>query len=182
MTARGRIDSVRTARVDSDRLELVFSLLAFALKAASIVECLRRSCRRRRVVALDTFFTLFSFSKHHKKKSHITHARMSAPSATDQAKRARVASRQLQSLTTAQRDQLLKNIASSLERNESKIMSANKEDIEAATNSPDIDQNLIARLKLSAQKIKNLSDGLRALSNMDEPIGKLWSRRKLQTG
>ena len=107
---------------------------------------------------------------------------MSSLSATEQAKRARVASRQLQSLATAQRDRLLENIANALEKHEAKIMQANEEDILAATNAPDIDQNLIARLKLSGQKIKNLSDGLRALSAMEEPIGKLVEQTEIANG
>ena len=103
-------------------------------------------------------------------------------SATDQAKAARVASRQLQSLSTSERDRLLKNIASSLEKNASEIMRSNAEDIEAATNSSDVDQNLVARLKLSSQKIANLSNGLRALSEMEEPIGKVLERTEIANG
>ena len=76
----------------------------------------------------------------------------------------------------------MKNIASSLEKNASEIMRSNAEDIEAATNSSDVDQNLVARLKLSSQKIANLSNGLRALSEMEEPIGKVLERTEIANG
>ena len=55
--------------IDDASFEFVFSLLAFALKAASIVECLRR--RRRRTRLLDNF-TLPFLPETTKKNAHNT--------------------------------------------------------------------------------------------------------------
>lgn len=100
----------------------------------------------------------------------------------DLARKARDASRKLQLLSSAKRADLLRAVASALERREDEIQAANDEDMARAAAANDVDDALLQRLKLKPGKVKQLADGARAIANMDEPIGKPLSAMELAKG
>jgi len=96
------------------------------------------------------------------------------------AMRSRAASRQLQSLTTAERVAILNRVAELLEANEASIMAENAKDVESATGK--ISEALLQRLILKPSKIRQLADGIRAIARQEEPIGRLLSRTEIAEG
>ena len=98
----------------------------------------------------------------------------------DMALRARAASRQLQSLSTAERVAIMHRIADMLESNEAQVMAENAKDVEAATGK--ISEALLQRLILKPNKIRQLADGVRAIAAQEEPIGRLISRMEIAEG
>eukprot|EP00891_Asterochloris_glomerata_P004457 jgi/Astpho2/4457/Aster-00067 len=93
---------------------------------------------------------------------------------------ARDASRTLQSLSTEARQRLLVKIAAAIESQEAIIMQANEEDVKASQGK--ISENLMQRLKLKPQKIKQLAEGIRSIANQDEPIRRVLSRMEVAEG
>eukprot|EP00891_Asterochloris_glomerata_P004462 jgi/Astpho2/4462/Aster-00071 len=93
---------------------------------------------------------------------------------------ARNASRVLQSLTSQQREQLLCKIADELLSHEEEILKENQADCEASQGK--ISDQLMQRLKLKPQKIKQLAEGLRAIAKQDEPIRRVLSRLEVAEG
>ena len=69
------------------------------------------------------------------------------------------------------RQKLLVKIAEAIESNEQQIMEANESDVQASQGK--ISENLMQRLRLKPQKIKQLAEGIRAIARQDEPIGKV---------
>ncbi|KAK9823878.1 hypothetical protein WJX72_006131 [[Myrmecia] bisecta] len=97
-----------------------------------------------------------------------------------QAMDARQASRVLQSLSSKEREQILYKIAKALEAAEEEIMAANAADVHAAEGR--IDANVMQRLALKPQKIKQLGAGIRAIAAQEEPIRKVLSRLEVANG
>lgn len=100
--------------------------------------------------------------------------------AREMALSARQASRALQALPTEGRNAALLRVADALEKNAEKILEANKVDVEEATGM--IDDQMLQRLILKPGKIKQLAAGIRALSEMKEPISQVLKRRELAEG
>ncbi|KAK9823707.1 hypothetical protein WJX72_004820 [[Myrmecia] bisecta] len=100
--------------------------------------------------------------------------------ARDAAVAARDASRILQSLTSKEREQILYKIADALEAAEEEIMAANAADVQAAEGK--IDANVMQRLALKPQKIKQLGAGIRSIAAQEEPIRKVLSRLEVAEG
>ncbi|DBA80719.1 hypothetical protein WJX77_011938 [Trebouxia sp. C0004] len=98
----------------------------------------------------------------------------------DMAVNARTASRALQNLSSKQREQLLHKIAENLLAKEEEIMQENNKDCQEAQGK--ISDQLMQRLKLKPQKIKQLAAGLRSIAAQDEPIGKTLSRMEIAEG
>jgi delta-1-pyrroline-5-carboxylate synthetase len=95
----------------------------------------------------------------------------------EQAVAARAAAQTLRGLSTAARARLLRRVASTLEAEASTILAANEQDIRrgAAT----LSDALMARLRLSPRKLESLADGIRDLSEMEEPIGRILRKTEL---
>ncbi|KAL3155983.1 Delta-1-pyrroline-5-carboxylate synthase [Trebouxia sp. C0010 RCD-2024] len=98
----------------------------------------------------------------------------------DMAVNARTASRALQNLSSKQRERLLHKIADNLLAKEDEIMQENEKDCQEAKGK--ISEQLMQRLKLKPQKIKQLADGLRSIAAQEEPIGKTLSRMEIAEG
>lgn len=62
-----------------------------------------------------------------------------------------------------------------------RVLDANKKDLEAATTSS-LDQNLIARLKLTPEKIEALASGMQTLADSPDPIGRVHTRTEITPG
>ena len=86
-------------------------------------------------------------------------------------KKARVAAEDVAALTTEQKNDALGLIADSLEAHMADILAANDEDIAAATgNIPDV---MLDRLKLNEERVRGMADGIRALIDLPDPVGKV---------
>ncbi|KAF1785136.1 Gamma-glutamyl phosphate reductase GPR, conserved site [Phytophthora cactorum] len=88
---------------------------------------------------------------------------------------------QLQALSSEERASILFRIADELKNNSKSILNANRKDLQAAQKSS-IDEGLIARLKLSEEKLETLADGIRSIAQSEEPIGRMLKRTELASG
>ena len=88
------------------------------------------------------------------------------------------ASIQLRRTTEKQIKEALKGLADALEANSALLIRANKKDL--ARQAPDNPRN--DRLLLNEQRIKNISNSIRAISKLPDPAGKLLEHRTLPNG
>lgn len=95
--------------------------------------------------------------------------------AADMARRARAAGRQLQALSSLQREAILRAIADQIQSREAEILESNAVDVQNAVNAK-LDSQIIQRLKLTSAKIATLVDGIRSIATQTEPIGQVWFR------
>ena len=98
---------------------------------------------------------------------------------------ARMASRQVASLPTEARVAGLERMATALEAQTERILAANQIDTEAARSAVgagNLTQASADRLNLTSAKLKTLAQGIRAIAQMDEPIGKVRQRVELAKG
>ena len=86
------------------------------------------------------------------------------------ARRARVASRRLALLTTAEKDAALHAAADAVLAAGDAVLAANAEDIEAARASG-TDESLLDRLRLTSARIDGIASGLRQVAGLPDPIG-----------
>ncbi|WP_216896393.1 glutamate-5-semialdehyde dehydrogenase [Nocardia alni] len=88
----------------------------------------------------------------------------------DAARRARVASRTLARLTTAEKNAALHACADALLSAADTVLAANVEDIEAAR-AGGTAESLLDRLRLSAARVDGIASGLRQVAGLPDPIG-----------
>lgn len=93
----------------------------------------------------------------------------------DMGKRAVEAKYAMQKLTTNDKNMALKMIANELLLNTDEILNENKKDIINATKA-NMHPGLIDRLKLDSERIKEISNGLLQICDLDDPVGE-----KIQT-
>lgn len=98
----------------------------------------------------------------------------------DMAVRARDASRALTTLDGARRAAILERVAQALLDHEAEILLENKADCEAAEGR--IADSLLQRLVLKPGKIHQLAQGIRAIAQQEEPLGRCLSRMELAEG
>ncbi|MFT5680282.1 MAG: glutamate-5-semialdehyde dehydrogenase [Myxococcota bacterium] len=99
----------------------------------------------------------------------------------DTAAAARTAQRQLAAAPAATRSDALKRLAGLLDARQADILAANAADLAAAVDE-DLAAPLLARLKLTPDKLATLRDGVLALANGDDPIGDPLRRTLLDDG
>ncbi len=95
-----------------------------------------------------------------------------------QAKKAKEAARKLANVSTEVKDRALLEIADRLESSIAIIILENKKDMEAGEKAG-LSRAMLDRLELNKNRIKGMSDGLRELVNLKDPIGdviKMWKR------
>ena len=96
---------------------------------------------------------------------------MSDSSTIQLCKLARAAAGDVAALSTDQKNDALGLIADALEAHTADILAANDADIAAATGTiPDV---MLDRLKLTEARIKGMADGIRALIDLPDPVGKV---------
>lgn len=78
----------------------------------------------------------------------------------------------LSTISTALKDQGLLAMASALEENEALILAANEEDVLAAK-AQGMKEALLDRLTLTPARIKDMSEGLRVIATLEDPIGQV---------
>ncbi len=99
----------------------------------------------------------------------------------DAARRARVAARELATLSTAAKNSALNAAADNVLREAANVLDANKRDLEAAkaAGTPDA---MLDRLALNPQRIDGIAAGLRQVAGLPDPIGEVLRGRTLPNG
>lgn len=93
-------------------------------------------------------------------------------------KAAKQASRELAKSSDATRNAALKEAAHALRTNQQAILDANAKDMEAA-NKKGISGAFLDRLELNEERVEAMAQGLEAIAELDDPLGKTlaeWSR------
>lgn len=88
----------------------------------------------------------------------------------DAARRARVASRVLAQLTTAQKNDALHAAADALLAAADRVLAANAADI-ATAQAAGTEENLLDRLRLTKERIDGIASGLRQVAGLPDPVG-----------
>jgi glutamate-5-semialdehyde dehydrogenase len=97
------------------------------------------------------------------------------------ARRARVASRTIATLSSNIKNELLRNMASGLEQAAQPLMTENKKDVEAGKISG-LSAAMVDRLVLDESRIKAMADGLREVADLPDPVGEISSMTKRPSG
>jgi glutamate-5-semialdehyde dehydrogenase len=97
------------------------------------------------------------------------------------ARQARVASRELAQLTTAEKNSCLLAMAAALEKNADAIKSANALDLDAAEKSG-LSSAMLDRLKLDDKRIAGMAKGLREVAALPDPVGRILDERVRPNG
>ncbi|GAA4677511.1 glutamate-5-semialdehyde dehydrogenase [Gordonia humi] len=113
---------------------------------------------------------------------------MSASTATDVtavvtvlATAAKKASRSLATLTTAQKDAVLRDAADAVDAAADTILAANAEDVSRAEIAG-TEASLVDRLRLTPERIAGITDGLRQVASLPDPIGQVVTGKTLPNG
>ena len=99
----------------------------------------------------------------------------------EKAKRAREASYSMALLTREQKDEALTAIADALNAEKSRIIEANKTDLNNAE-AADLEKPLIKRLKFADEKIADVTAGILSLKTLEDPVGKQTLHTTLDDG
>ena len=97
------------------------------------------------------------------------------------AERARAASRVLATTSTAQRDRALLAMAAGLMAKQDEILEANSKDM-ASGRSSGMTEALLDRLELSPERLKSISEAIRQIASLTDPIGGVESGYRLPNG
>lgn len=98
---------------------------------------------------------------------------------------AKRAGRKLASLSTAQKNQILLQMADELDRHAGKVLAANVEDAAEAAKRVErgeLSSALYQRLLLTPEKYQGMIDGVRAVAKLDDPAGRILLRTLLDDG
>jgi glutamate-5-semialdehyde dehydrogenase len=101
------------------------------------------------------------------------------------AQAARQAARCIASIPHEQRNAALDEVARALEGGAPEILQANAQDVadaEAAQTEGRLSKALVDRLKLSREKFQSMTDGVRAVIGLPDPIGRVLDRVELDQG
>ena len=90
-------------------------------------------------------------------------------------KNARIASQILTLATSEIKNNALEAMADDIEKNKENIIAANIKDIEKAK-ANNISKSFLDRLILNDERIKSISDGLREIIKIEDPIGQIMSK------
>ena len=100
---------------------------------------------------------------------------------TNLAKQSRAASRDIAKLTTAEKNACLLAMADAVEMNAAAILQANALDMEAGAASG-LSSAMLDRLKLDDKRVQAIGRGLREVSALPDPIGKILDERVRPNG
>jgi len=99
----------------------------------------------------------------------------------DAARRARVAARELATLSTDTKNSALHAVADNLLRDEGAILAANAEDL-AIAKAAGTPEAMLDRLALNPNRIDGIASGLRQVAGLPDPIGEVLRGRTLPNG
>lgn len=97
------------------------------------------------------------------------------------AKKAKQASIDLGALSTSSKNTALREIAASLQKQKEEIVTANKNDLEAAK-ANNLAGPLMKRLVLNHNKIDHLCEGINDLIQLEDPVGKTLDSKQIDKG
>ena len=103
----------------------------------------------------------------------------------DIAKLAKKASVKAQGLSGIIKDKGLIAVADALDKNKNKIFEANKKDLEFAkelVENGELTKSTYNRLKLDENKMRDMIQGIRDISKLDDPVNKVLLKRELDDG
>ncbi len=83
-------------------------------------------------------------------------------------------------LESAQKNEALLRMADALEQNQEEILSANRQDVEAARGT--VSDVMLDRLTLSAERIAGMAKGLREVAALPDPVGEVLSEIRRENG
>src|SRR5262245_1148918 len=106
---------------------------------------------------------------------------MMAMSVAEQARRSREAATVLATASRRLKDSALSAMASSLLERSSEILVANAGDI-ARLHSSGTPMHLIDRLRLDADRVRSMADGLRQVASLPDPVGEVLRGSTLPNG
>ncbi len=95
--------------------------------------------------------------------------------------RAREAAQRLSTTSTGQRNRALLAMAHALTHNQDDILSANEQDMNEAR-AKNVQESLLDRLELNPSRLKSMSEALKALSLLPDPIGEVIEGHTLPNG
>lgn len=101
------------------------------------------------------------------------------------AQNAKKASVKAQGLSSEIKNRALLTVANALEENKEKIFTANKEDLAFAqtlVDSNELSQSTFNRLKLDDNKMRDMIQGIRDISKLEDPVNKKLFTRQLDDG
>ena len=96
-------------------------------------------------------------------------------------KNARESSQLLALVSAEQKNESLNNMADNINKGIKSILEANDKDIKKAKEN-NISQSFLDRLILNDERIKSMSDGLRAIAKLDDPVGQQIARWQRPNG
>ncbi|VAX24947.1 Gamma-glutamyl phosphate reductase [hydrothermal vent metagenome] len=96
-------------------------------------------------------------------------------------KNARLASRELATLLTAQKNDALNKMADALETGREKIFEANRRDMEAGE-ANGLTSAMLDRLLLNETRVKSMADGLREIAHLPDPVGEVSEMKRRPNG
>src|SRR5437588_1080502 len=105
-------------------------------------------------------------------------ARSSPSQVADLGRRAKAASRELATASTAAKDEALRAAADLLEQRSGDVLRANAADVEAAA-AGGMEPGPLDRLRLTEPRLAGMAAGLRKVASLPDPIGEVlggWSR------
>lgn len=100
----------------------------------------------------------------------------------DIAKKAKQASLEIADLSSEIKNSALNKIADMIEQNKDEIFASNKQDLisaEELVSSGEISKSVYNRLKLDENKMRDMIQGIRDIANLEDPVGKILLKRKL---
>jgi glutamate-5-semialdehyde dehydrogenase len=100
---------------------------------------------------------------------------------TQLARQAKVASRELAKLSTAEKNLSLTAMADALERSRESIQKANAVDMEASAKAG-LSSAMLDRLKLDDKRIADMARGIREVVNLSDPVGRILDERVRPNG
>ena len=96
----------------------------------------------------------------------------------EMAVKARAAAAEMRKLTTEEKNALLLRIADALEAAKPEIDAANAEDVEAAK-ANGLSAAMVDRLTLTDARFKSMTDGVRYVASLPDPVGEtIWTRER----
>lgn len=98
------------------------------------------------------------------------------------AKRAKQASLEIADLSSEIKNSALNSIADLIEENKQEIFESNKQDLKEAEvllDSGEISKSVYNRLKLDENKMRDMIQGIRDISHLEDPVGKILLKRQL---
>lgn len=99
----------------------------------------------------------------------------------DLARKAKLASSKIASLSNDTRSLALMNFAAEIKKRQKEILKANQTDVENARKQ-DLSQALLDRLKLDESKLDSVVSGIKQIASMQDPLGKIDLARELDKG